>query len=229
VQALSPAPGQASCSVPRRKRHFPRHGVVSTGEPADFARDGSQAHVGQRTHDGDRSSRRLGVHAWDEPTGVIVHSDLKPGNCMVAEGFQVKIADLGYAQLAHPSKGPLEARGGTLVYMAPETLTKQKRVSVQSDVYALGLVVWAILARKEPFVGTHGNDEAAIIKAVHAGEGDAPPDWCPEMILDLLARCGERSGAKRPTSEECLRILQSAEGTLDKVVVHEVRLGCRIC
>src|SRR5882757_6305829 len=79
----------------------------------------------------------------------VLHRDLKPGNVMIDGRGQVLITDFGLAGMAGQVEGG-EIRNGTPAYMAPEQLAG-KEVSVQSDVYALGLVFYEMFTGKRAF------------------------------------------------------------------------------
>ena len=94
-------------------------------------------------------------HAHDR--GVI-HRDLKPANVLIADGEQPTILDFG---IARASGGDLQrltvqtAHGqlmGTLSYMSPEQLRgRPGEVDERSDVYALGVLLYRLLAERFPF------------------------------------------------------------------------------
>ena len=159
------------------------------------------------------------LHAGSSPLGVIVHSDLKPANAMVAKGWHTKLADFGYAQLAHPSLGQLQGKGGTLCYLAPEML--RKKLSVAADVYSLGMMLWSVFTRKEPFVEKYKDDTDQIIKAILAGEMNPIPSWLPANLAQLLQKCWSTQPRKRPSSLEVLQELKDSEGLLDPMLKLE--------
>ena len=81
----------------------------------------------------------------------IIHRDLKPGNLLRTTDGKVKITDFGIAK----SFGNSELTGegnilGTMDYMAPEQAAG-KTVTVRSDLYSLGTVMYTLLAGKPPF------------------------------------------------------------------------------
>jgi len=84
----------------------------------------------------------------------IIHRDIKPANVLVAEGSQPKVLDFGIARamqrLTHQTAhGQLM---GTLAYMSPEQLRGGAgEVGVQSDVYALGVLLYRLLTDRLPF------------------------------------------------------------------------------
>jgi serine/threonine-protein kinase len=81
----------------------------------------------------------------------IIHRDLKPSNLVITADGVVKLMDFGVAQLFAGTK--LTVTGGiigTVEYMSPEQAQGQ-RITKKSDLYALGAVMYAMLAGRPPF------------------------------------------------------------------------------
>ncbi len=79
----------------------------------------------------------------------VLHRDLKPANIMIDSRGELRVTDFGLAAIAEQLKGD-EIRNGTPAYMAPEQLTGRE-VSVQSDLYAVGLILYEMFTGRMPF------------------------------------------------------------------------------
>ena len=83
----------------------------------------------------------------------ITHRDIKPENILLVsddiDNFDIKIADLGFAQQFDKESG-LDLVLGTPLYMAPE-LVKHQKYSEKVDVWGLGVITYQLLSGKTPF------------------------------------------------------------------------------
>ena len=144
----------------------------------------------------------LGLGAAHE-NGVL-HRDLKPANIMIDGRGRVRITDFGLAGTA----AEIAAQGvvaGTPGYMAPEQLRSGAHAgsaSVQSDIYALGLVLYEIFtgkravdaSRREPSP-TPGAGSDSSIRTPSSIVGDVDP-----AVERVILRCVEHDPARRPQS-----------------------------
>ncbi len=126
----------------------------------------------------------------------VLHRDLKPANIMLDGRGQVVITDFGLAGIADDIRGA-EIRSGTPAYMAPEQLAGQE-VSIRSDIYSLGLVLYEIFTGKRAF-----GDQRAAARA----KGDHTPSRPSSVVRDLdpivekvILRCLEADPASRPVT-----------------------------
>jgi eukaryotic-like serine/threonine-protein kinase len=86
----------------------------------------------------------------------VVHRDVKPGNIMISEVGEVKVADFGIAQaLTGPERASLTQTGavmGTATYFSPEQ-AQGRPVDPRSDLYSLGCVLFEMLTGRPPYQG----------------------------------------------------------------------------
>lgn len=128
----------------------------------------------------------------------VLHRDLKPANVMIDGRGRAKITDFGLAGLAEEFKGN-EVRAGTPAYMAPEQLAG-KEVSIKSDIYSLGLVLYELFTGKKVF------EAATLEDLLRQRETSKPPslsDHVKEidpLVERVILRCLESDPQDRPSS-----------------------------
>ncbi len=128
----------------------------------------------------------------------VLHRDLKPANVMIDGRGRAKITDFGLAGLAHEFSGA-EVRAGTPAYMAPEQLAG-KAVSIKSDIYSLGLVLYELFTGKKVFAAT------TLDELMRLHESSSPPSISEHvkevdpLVERVILRCLERDPDSRPTS-----------------------------
>ncbi len=122
----------------------------------------------------------------------IVHGDLKPANVLLDESGRVKITDFGIAHVIDPLKGS-ERRGvqGTPYYMAPEQLIDLESIGPSTDLYAVGVMLYELVAGHEPYPseGTLGEMLARKMHAVTPlvpRPGLSIPRELAELVMALL-------------------------------------------
>ncbi len=123
----------------------------------------------------------------------LVHRDLKPSNIFVMADDSVKIIDFGVAHAVHAKTRTTGYQKGTLLYMSPEQV-QHKPVSVQSDVYSLGVTLYEALTRRQPF---RNATEDAVIQAILAHIPPPASDLNP-AVSHVISRVVHKAMAKQP-------------------------------
>ncbi len=162
----------------------------------------------------------------------IFHRDLKPQNVMLTDGGLVKILDFGLARRLAPEDMHFDpakpglakdlslaatytARGGTIRYMAPEQFVTGHS-SVQSDVWALGVILYELASGRHPFARPNAEDFQAI-RAIQFSEpidlSAIVPEIAPEL-KSVIATCLEKNPSARYASaaevREALKTIMKA-------------------
>jgi serine/threonine-protein kinase len=129
----------------------------------------------------------------------VLHRDLKPANVMLDSRGEVLLTDFGIAGIV----GEVEAtdvRHGTPVYMAPEQLAGEE-VTVRSDIYSLGLVLFEIFTGKLPFESPR--TPAELLETRRTKAPVTPSTFTRDMdpaVERVILRCLDPNPAMRPSS-----------------------------
>src|SRR5271167_1149051 len=172
--------------------------------------------VGIQIADGLSAAHRLGIF----------HRDLKPANVMLTDGGVVKILDFGLARRLSAAEAEFDpakprrakdvskrksrmtytAHGGTIAYMAPEQFVTGQ-TSVQSDLWALGIILYELVSGRHPFARPDG-DEFQSIRAIQYANPISFHECCPDTPAELesvIFRCLEKTPQERYSSAADVR------------------------
>jgi serine/threonine protein kinase/tetratricopeptide (TPR) repeat protein len=142
---------------------------------------------------------------------LVLHRDLKPSNILVTAAGEVKLLDFGIARLIEDAAPATVAatqvgRAFTPEFAAPEQL-RGEDVTTATDVYALGVLLYLLLAGRHPYVRP---GQTPFDRQQAALTADPPP------LSEAAARAGADVATRRATTPS--RLVRQLRGDLDNIV-----------
>ena len=141
-------------------------------------------------------ARRIGAEiadALDHAHGRgVVHRDVKPDNILIDdETGRALLTDFGIAKARGAGPSVTQAGGviGTPAYMSPEQAMGQDELDGRSDLYSLGVVLYALLAGRLPFEGKDGGDMLVKRLTREAESLQAARADVPDQLAAAVMRC----------------------------------------
>ncbi len=162
-----------------------------------------------------RIARQIASALQAAHSAGIIHRDLKTDNIFLTDRDEaadhVKVLDFGISRFleADDTSGNRSMVIGTPEFMAPEQITAPETVDRRTDVYALGVIIYEMLAARRPFDKNEADPEALFHRIV----AEAPPALgVPELPPGLETMLMERFLTKRP--DDRFATMQDVEAAL---------------
>ncbi|KAF9970773.1 hypothetical protein BGZ73_006467 [Actinomortierella ambigua] len=141
----------------------------------------------------------------------VLHRDLKSTTVLLTKNMEVKLCDYGFPKVKDASiaKSSSTAKAATTKgarrWMAPELLGANAQFSTQSDVYALGMVMWEIAANCTIPFKEHELDET-VARLVLEGQREKLPEGTPSTYRTFVERCWKHDPKERPEARSVVLI-----------------------
>lgn len=193
----------------KRLKHPNIVSLVGYGEEQGILFYSMEYVEGQSLHDILRAQGRLRwqdvVHVGIETTSAlkhahdigIIHRDLKPANLLIDGSGKIKLTDFGIAKLfGSADETAVGSVIGTADYMPPEQ-AEGKPVTVRSDLYSLGCVLYSLLAGKPPFGGKSVPEVLYAVRYSSVPEITSSDEIPPELV-ELVFQLLDKDQQKRP-------------------------------
>ena len=143
----------------------------------------------------------------------VVHRDIKLENILLDENNKIRIIDFGFS-IQIPKTRKLNIFCGTPSYMAPEITKKQEYIGHLVDIWALGILLYCMLAGNFPFKGIQfflgicchndiGKDDNDLFRRIASGIFEIPHYFSP-CTKSLLMRILRVDPSQRPSCDEIL-------------------------
>jgi serine/threonine-protein kinase len=142
----------------------------------------------------------------------VIHRDIKPANILLSSEGQVILSDFGLAMLRNRvSQMTMGHSFGTPEYIAPEQAIDSRAAVPQSDIYALGAILYEIVANRPPFYA----ESPLSLALMHVNEDPAPPrHYAPSLpgaVEAVILRALSKEPADRfPTAQAMVDALRRA-------------------
>ncbi|MGC2672661.1 MAG: protein kinase [Candidatus Acidiferrum sp.] len=157
----------------------------------------------------------------------VVHRDVKPGNIMVTKEGVVKVVDFGIARLTDMSMTQPNMMIGSRAYMSPQ-LYKGERADARSDIWAVGVSLYELLAYRRPFIG---DSEAELMFHIIY---EKPEDLlslspeCTEELVPIVSKMLEKKSEDRFQSmEDVLHALEPIWKAAQQATVSGLLADCQ--
>src|SRR5215210_6998384 len=143
----------------------------------------------------------------------VVHGDIKPQNIRIEDGDRVRLLDFGVAKSVSLTRQYTGNVFGSVPYLSPERLS-ENRVSAQSDLWAVGVVLYQMLTGKLPYDAD--SEEALKVRIQRGGLPQPPSPLLSPQLRQILSRCLQPNPSER--YPDVVSLKEALESVEDEVV-----------
>jgi serine/threonine protein kinase len=166
----------------------------------------------------------------------MVHGDIKSLNVLLGKEGNAKLCDFGLTTMGLTASTATNTNvQGTPAWSAPEILCQGQKHSPQTDVYALGIVMWELLTCNAPYEGMTLYQIIGMLTSHQRPPIPNPiPAGFPAAYVTMMTRCWDQDPSKRPSAAEVHQCLIDHDpSTLPNAPVelfprdHRLAAACR--
>lgn len=127
----------------------------------------------------------------------VYNLNLKPSNILLSDDFRPKLSDYGLTSKLQTHMRPNQ-NIGTIIYMAPELLTKQFPITPKADIYSFGLILYLIFAER----CAYNDSDNPLTQIMAFSKGVRPHifEGVPPVVVDLIKQMWQTNPDYRPTA-----------------------------
>jgi serine/threonine protein kinase len=161
----------------------------------------------------------------------VIHRDIKMDNILLDRNFEPVLGDFGISSVWDP-KRPIKDTGGTPAYLPPEVIRAKGEVCLKSDVWSLGVLLFALTYGSVPFEGRDPQDLYHNIlssKFVQPEDNEVSPDL-RDLIAGMICpsiprRLSVEEVLEHPWFERCLQrtLVEKSETVLQQKRDEKIR------
>lgn len=129
----------------------------------------------------------------------ISHGDIKADNILLTKDLTSKLCDFGYCRTSTVAGN--DAKNGTLYYAAPELFKKGQFDTLKTDIWAIGVTLYAISELQFPF---KDGDQNYIIKQIVSGNLSIRPE-VDQKLRTIVESCTQMNPQNRPTIDDLIK------------------------
>eukprot|EP00977_Amphora_coffeiformis_P026976 scaffold32065_cov176-Amphora_coffeaeformis.AAC.2 len=142
---------------------------------------------------GDTAQGLRFLHSSKPP---LLHGDMKARNILIDSRFRAKLCDFGL------STKKQNLITGTPYWLAPEYLRGQTQYTTHCDIYSMGIILYEIFAREDPYKGEDFRDTLRKVCDRRANKRPGVPETCPPKMEEIMKKCWSPDPFFRPAAKD---------------------------
>ncbi len=134
----------------------------------------------------------------------MIHGDIKSLNVLLSKDSTAKLCDFGLTTMQLSTTTLMSSSsGGTFAWSAPEIVLKGAHLSFETDVYALGVVLWELMTCMQPYEGLKAPQILGLLNLQQRPPIPSPlPAGFTDAYVSIMTHCWSNDPQQRPSASE---------------------------